>query len=125
MLPDHKALSKQHPLKKAALPPQLVIPLQQQAGGVNTPLVEVGDTVLKGQKIADSKNPVGAPIHAPSSGKIVAIDERTIPHPSGLPAACITLATDGKDTWADRAPIGNRYLKKPCAKPFAKVASLD
>ena len=113
MLPDHKALSKQHPLKKAALPPQLIIPLQQQAGGVNTPLVEVGDTVLKGQKIADSKSPVGAPIHAPSSGKIVAIDERAIPHPSGLPAACITLATDGKDTWADRAPIGNRYSELP------------
>src|SRR5699024_2496832 len=47
------------------------------------------------------------PVHASSSGKIVAIENRPIPHPSGLRAPCIVIETDGEDTWIGRHPIEN------------------
>ena len=39
------------------------------------------------------------PVHAPTSGTIVAIEDRLVAHPSGLLAPCIVIATDGLDEW--------------------------
>jgi electron transport complex protein RnfC len=61
----------------------------------------VGDHVLKGQLIAKASEYVSANIHAPSSGKVTAIDEQPIAHPSGLNALCISIACDGNDTWTN------------------------
>ena len=64
-----------------------------------SPIVNVGDRVLKGQMIAEAKGFVSAPIHAPSSGTIAAIEARVIPHPSGMSAPCIIIHCDGQDEW--------------------------
>ena len=52
-------------------PKTAVILTLQHAGAPNVPLVAVGDSVAIGQKIADSKEKVSAPIHSPISGKVV------------------------------------------------------
>lgn len=98
-LPENKDQSLSLPLEKARLPKQLTIPLQQHIGEIAEPLVKVGDKVLKGSMLARPQGYVSAPIHAPSSGTVVAIEERAIPHPSGLPAPCIVIDTDGEDRW--------------------------
>ena len=100
-LDANKAQSLQQPLRSARVPEQLYIPLSQHIGEAAEPLVEVGDEVLKGQLIARSSAYISAPVHASSSGKIVAIGDYPVPHPSGMRAACIVIATDGKDQPAD------------------------
>ncbi|MET0026943.1 MAG: electron transport complex subunit RsxC [Candidatus Thiodiazotropha sp.] len=99
-VPDHKELSLHKPLQNIPLPKRLVLPLQQHIGAPGQALVKVGERVLKGQMIADSPAPVTAPLHAPTSGEVVAIAEHPIPHPSGLTDLCIVIEPDGQDEWA-------------------------
>ncbi|MBE0509865.1 MAG: electron transport complex subunit RsxC [Chromatiales bacterium] len=101
MLPGHKDLSTSRPLGRAAIPPQLVLPLQQHIGAPANPLVQVGDRVFKGQMLASPEGFVSAPIHASTSGTIIAIEDRPVPHPSGLNAPCIVLESDGQDLWCE------------------------
>jgi Na+-translocating ferredoxin:NAD+ oxidoreductase subunit C len=100
-LPDHKRESTGGPVCSAAVPARLWLPLQQHIGEPAQPVVSVGDTVLKGQLLARPKGPISAGIHAPTSGTVVAIGPHPIPHPSGLSAPCIELASDGRDAWAE------------------------
>jgi electron transport complex protein RnfC len=106
-LHGHKKRSTQTPIRKTPLARQLILPLQQHIGAAAVPIVEVGDKVLKGQRIAHADGHVSVCMHAPSSGTIVAIDEQPIPHPSGLSAPCITIETDGEDRWIERHPVKN------------------
>ncbi len=103
--PEHKNESSNVPISQLALPKMLVLPLRQHVGHMPKILVKVGDHVLKGQLLAEAEGTVSAAIHAPTSGTVTAIDEQIIPHPSGLPDGCITLTSDGLDTWAPFQPI--------------------
>lgn len=103
-LPDNKSLSCGGEIGEIPLPPQLVIPLQQHIGAPAKPLVAVGDKVLKGQMLAQPEGYVSAPVHASSSGTVVAIEERPVPHPSSLSAPCIIIETDGQDRQVDYQP---------------------
>jgi len=100
-VPDNKAQSLTRPVAKAKMPNRLVIPLQQHIGAPNEPLVEVGDKVLKGQMIGQSKGFVSAPVHASTSGTVVDIGNHPVAHPSALPGPCVVIEPDGKDEWTD------------------------
>ena len=100
-LAPNKTQSLREPLRVAAVPPRLVVPLSQHIGDPAEPLVEVGDKVLKGQTIARSLNYISAPVHAPTSGTVTDIGDYPVPHPSGLKAACIVIHADGEDRAAD------------------------
>lgn len=100
-LPDHKVLSSERAVETAQLPKFLVLPLQQHIGNPSKPVVEIGEHVLKGQLIAQPDGFVSAALHAPSSGTVIAIEDRPIPHPSGLAARCIIIETDGEDRWIE------------------------
>ncbi len=103
--PFHKDDSNQEPITFAGIPKQLVLSLQQHIGEAAEPIVQVGDAVKKGQLIASANNVgLSANIHAPSSGKISAIEERALPHTSGLSGLCIVINTDGKDNWGKDKP---------------------
>lgn len=95
----HKIPSAVKPIEDLPLPRRFYIPLQQHIGTPAKPEVEIGQQVLKGQLLAHSQGIVSAPVHAPTSGTIVAIDEFTAPHPSGLPVCTITLEGDGENRW--------------------------
>jgi len=103
VLDGQKKRSTYDAIRKTPLSKKLILPLQQHIGAASTPIVGIGDKVLKGQKIARADGHVSVYLHAPSSGTITAIDEQPIPHPSGLSAQCITLETDGEDRWIDLA----------------------
>lgn len=109
-LPGHKSISLQQPVQAAAIPGQLVIPLQQHIGEPAHPIVDVGDRVLTGQMIAQAEGFISASIHASSSGTVVAIEEHPIPHPSGMPGKCIVIDTDGKDEWIERTSLRDEFM---------------
>jgi electron transport complex protein RnfC len=103
--PDEKALSNATPIREAPLVERYLLPLAQHAGAPAKPCVQVGDRVLGGALVADADGPVSVALHAPTSGRIVAIEARPVPHPSGLDAPCIELEADGEDRSIDPAPL--------------------
>lgn len=112
-LPGHKAMSTDSPVAQATLPAQLVVPLQQHIGEPGRLLVEPGERVLKGQMLSQADEYVSAAIHAPTSGTISAIEERPIPHPSGLSALCVVIEADGEDQWIKLTPLQQPREKSP------------
>jgi len=96
-LDANKSPSLRAPLRQAGIPERLFVPLSQHIGEAADPLVEIGDSILKGQPIARSLSYISAPVHAPTSGRIIDIDAYPIPHPSGLKADCIVIEADGED----------------------------
>ncbi|WP_299598573.1 electron transport complex subunit RsxC [uncultured Microbulbifer sp.] len=103
--PENKHQSTGEPIGSIPLAEDLIVPLNQHIGGTAIPLVKLGDLVLKGQKIAEADGPVSCPVHAPSSGKVVAIEPMSVPHPSGMVADCIQIRTDGRDEWCALTPL--------------------
>jgi electron transport complex protein RnfC len=103
--PENKAQSLREPIRDAGIPPQLVLPLNQHLGAAAEPVVEIGDKVLTGQLLARARGAFSAAVHASSSGTVSAIEDRPIPHPSGLAAPCIVIDTDGEDRWVDHAGV--------------------
>ncbi len=96
-LPGDKERSTAAGLRVMPVPGQLFLPLEQHAGDPAQPVVGIGEKVLKGQLIADADGPLSAPVHASSSGKVVAIEAWPVSRRYGEPAPCIVLETDGED----------------------------
>ena len=108
-LDSNTGVTASRPITPVTIPEQLVLPLLQHIGAPAECLVKVGDYVYKGQPVAQPLGSVSAPIHATSSGTVIAIEDREVPHPSGLQAPCIIIATDGKDQWQRPAGPGLDY----------------
>lgn len=101
---ERKTLSNRTAVAHPPLPSRLVLPLGQHIGAAAEPCVQVGDRVLKGQKIAEASGTVSVPLHAPTSGTVAFIGEQAYPHASGLPAPAIVIEADGLDQWAPLTP---------------------
>ena len=112
--PENKHQSLHTGIADAGIPPELVLPLSQHIGAPATPVVAIGERVLKGQMIAEAAGFVSVPVHAPTSGTIVAIEDRLIAHPSGHSARCIVIDTDGREEWVEhRGTEDYQSLEKP------------
>jgi len=96
-LPAEKTVSTSIEIQTAPVPHQLVLPIQQHVGEPAQPVVGVGEYVLKGQLVAESYGTLSAPIHAPSSGKVVAIEPWPVSRRLGENAPCIVIDCDGDD----------------------------
>ncbi|MFA5113677.1 MAG: electron transport complex subunit RsxC [Candidatus Margulisiibacteriota bacterium] len=94
--PEQKDATEKQPLKTAALPARVVLPLQQNLGCPNDPLVKVGDEVKEGQKIADAQKFIAAPLHAPISGKVTKIEK--LDNACGFDTASIVIEGSGAAT---------------------------
>ena len=79
-------------------PKQVVIPMLQHVGAPCTPLVQVGDHVLKGQKIGDGEG-LCVPVHASVSGTVVAIEPRL--HVNGRMITAVVIENDFQETPVD------------------------
>ena len=100
-----KDASVQTPITKLIPTADLAIPLQQSIGRTPRPVVAVGDFVRKGQRIADPEGSISTGVHASTSGQVIAIEDRLLPHTSGLAAPAVVIRPDGKDEWLDRVPF--------------------
>lgn len=111
---ERKSATEESPvITHFPLPKKLYIPLQQHVGKPAEPIIKVGDTVLKGQLLAYSQGMISAPVHAPSSGLIVDVNDYPAPHPSALPIRTIVLETDGKDEWITVPTVENPFDLAP------------
>ncbi len=75
---DGKEISKEKPTKELKPQGEMVFPLSQHIGAPATACVSVGDTVLRGQKIAEAGGFVSAPIFSSVSGTVKAIEPRRV-----------------------------------------------
>lgn len=111
--PENKHQSLQRPITFAGIPKQLVLPLSMHIGAPAKPIVAIGEKVAKGQRIAISNGFVSAPLHAPTSGTVIAIEDHAIAHSSGLTAPCIVIESDDLDTWCELFPVADWASRDP------------
>ncbi len=103
--PSRKERTNQKPVALLDIPDRLYIPLRQHIGVAGKVLVKVGDRVLKGQALTQADNAMAVPVHAPTSGTVLAIELHTSTHPSSLAEPTLILAPDGMDEWRPRKPL--------------------
>ncbi len=123
---DGKSLSNKEAIQIAPLMKEYVVSLTQHIGAPAKSIVSIGDKVLKGQKIAEAGGFVSVPIHAPTSGEVVAkgkkpgtggnIEDSTDKciGPAGVLMPTITILSDGEDkACEDLAPMPNWQEESP------------
>ena len=96
-LDAHKRRSTAQAVRAASVAEQYVLPLDQHAGTPAEPLVAPGARVRLGQLIAVPDGEIGASLHSPVSGRVLAIEPRPAPHHLGAPTLSIVLENDGRD----------------------------
>jgi electron transport complex protein RnfC len=98
---EEKQLSNPGTVLDAGVPPSLILPLSQHIGKPSSLCVAPGDYVLGGQLLAEADGMVSVPLHAPTSGTVVAIEPMPVPHPSAMNNLCLELECDGEDRWIE------------------------
>jgi electron transport complex protein RnfC len=106
----HKDVSNATAIQTLPLSPKYVVPLRQHIGAPARPLVQAGDRVLRGQLIGAPEGYVSTGVHAPTSGRVLALEPRPVPHPSGLNDLCVVIESDGEDRAIDMLPLDWRKL---------------
>ena len=71
---EHKKPTRDLPIEHVPTPTSVVIHLTQAIGAQNQPLIKVGDSVLKGQKIGDVQACPAAAVHASITGIVKKIE---------------------------------------------------
>jgi electron transport complex protein RnfC len=92
---EKKEIARKTPIEVFPDPETAVILTLQHVGADNIPLISVGDNVSIGQKIADSKEKISAPVHSPISGKVTRIGKAYNPR-HGDYAQAIFIENDRK-----------------------------
>jgi electron transport complex protein RnfC len=122
--PEHKTESTGRPIGTSPVPSRLTIPLSQHIGNPAEPLVQAGDKVLKGQMIGRADGHISACVHAPTSGTVLAVEPRAVPHPSGLEAPCVVIESDGEDRWIEHGPVDWQHLGPEAVRSVLRDAGL-
>ncbi len=104
-IPHRKEATENKPIVVLEAPPVVTIPMQQHIGAPCEPIVAVGDRVKMGQKIGESKQFVCAPIHASVSGRVTAIEPRSLVN--GKKVMSVVIENDGQD---ERVTSGSKNL---------------
>ena len=99
--PEMKTQSNGTPLRQLPLAHRFVMPLKQHIGAEGELCVSVGDSVLRGQPLTRGRGRM-LPVHAPTSGTVVAIAPHATAHPSALPELSVIIEADGEDRWIAR-----------------------
>ncbi len=120
----NKEASTGLPIAMAPMPAQLVIPLHQSIGGTPRPLVAAGEYVLKGQRIGGADGDVSSAVHASTSGTVVAVEMRLMPHTSGLSARCVVIQPDGREEWIPRQPFDYRGATPEQTRDYLRDAGV-
>lgn len=88
----------------AAFPASKMVTIPVTMGGApNTPLVKVGDSVVKGQKIADGNGFMNCPVHASVSGTVKKIQNCLVTANQEVP--CIVIQSDDSENTDFMEPL--------------------
>jgi electron transport complex protein RnfC len=101
---EGKELTAAMAIQPTPLLDRYTVLIQQNIGAPPKPIVKAGDLVKKGQRLAEPGGFVSVPVHAPTSGKVAAIED--VPGPFGIPAPAFVIEADGQDEFdSGLAPI--------------------
>ena len=117
---ENKKQSSQKPIRTLNLPKYFYVPVVQHSGWAGDLIVKEGDYVFKGQALTQGDHYRQLPVHAPTSGRVVAIAPHVASHASGLPEMTVVIETDGKDEWIERKPIDD-FLQMGSEEIIEKV----
>lgn len=104
---DMKQMTETMAIERMPIPTKLIIPIRQHIGAPANPIVEKGDLVKKGQVIAEAVGFVSSPVHATTSGKVLAVTE--MPNPAYGSCLSIVLEPDGEDQWIEGLPMNRSW----------------
>ncbi|MBJ9074814.1 electron transport complex subunit RsxC [Citrobacter amalonaticus] len=99
--PEMKTQSNGTPLRQVPLAQRFVMPLKQHIGAEGELCVAEGQYVLRGQALTRGWGRM-LPVHAPTSGTVVAIAPHSTAHPSALAELSVIIDADGEDRWIER-----------------------
>ncbi len=91
----NKELTSTQAIVAMPAPAEVTVLLKQHAGAPCKPLVKKGDVVNKGQKIGDSDEFISAPVHAPVSGVVKAVQPSR--DPAGSIVQAVVIENDGEE----------------------------
>lgn len=100
---ERKEYTEHMPLQKFPEPEVVVIPTSMHAGAPAPPLVQVGDQVKVGQKIAEAPSFISANVHSSVSGTVIAVEPRVHPN-KGPGVLSIVIRSDGQNTLDEALP---------------------
>ncbi len=90
-----KPLTEHRAIEPCSVPDEIILPFSQHIGAPAQPIVNVGDKVDLGQKIAEAGGYVSVPCHSSVSGTVKAIELR--PHILGTLQPSIVISNDHED----------------------------
>jgi electron transport complex protein RnfC len=90
--PERKDLTSRIPIRRMPFPEEIVLPLRQHAGKPARVIVQVGDRVERGDKVAEADGFVSVPIHASAAGEVAGIG--WWPHPDGSMAEAVRVRVE-------------------------------
>lgn len=96
---DAKSLSSSSAIIEQPVPSIVIIPVRQHIGGPAKVVVEKGQSVKKGQVVAEAGGFVSVPMHASISGTVKEIEPRL--SPAGMKVMSVIIGGDGADEWAE------------------------
>ncbi|MCU0666458.1 MAG: electron transport complex subunit RsxC [Candidatus Omnitrophica bacterium] len=102
-LEEYKHLTENKAIEKLQAPLKAYLPLIQHLGKVCVPIVNIGDSVSVGQKIADAQSAVSSPIHSSISGRVSAILDW--PHPVLGRCKAIVIDSDTEEVKSEKSKV--------------------
>jgi len=89
---ENKDQTEHFPIARMAFGKTFTLPLSQHLGAPSKPIVKVGESIFRGQLLAEAGGYVSANLHSPVDGTVVAIGPRR--HPRGDLSTCIEIEAD-------------------------------
>ena len=84
-----KSVTGSEPIRMAAAPAKVTIPMSMHGGAPAECVVKAGDTVNLGQLIGEARGGISAPVHASVSGRVIAVVNTATASGKSFPAVVI------------------------------------
>ena len=120
--PERKKQTEKQSIEYVKEIKQVVIPVNQHFGTPIQPIVNVGDAVKRGQKIADGDGKMAVPVHASISGIVKKIEPRLLANNSE--SVCIIIESDNTDVTKFMPPLDGFTCKKEDALARIREAGI-
>jgi electron transport complex protein RnfC len=120
--PERKENTEKLPIEAAFPSTKMVSIPVTQGGAPNQPIVKVGDTVARGQKIAETGAFMSAPVHSSVAGVVKKIENRLVT--ANIEAPCIIIEADGSDKTDFMEPLDPNSCTKEEALARIKQAGI-
>ena len=89
---ERKGATENLPVERMRFVSRYVLPLGQHIGRPAKPIVQVGEQIRRGQRIASANGFISTALHSPVTGTVEAIELR--PHPGGKDALSMVIKAD-------------------------------